>query len=276
MLLHAGGFASNVNLVLLSMVVYPHKKFYIDEGIFSYRCWSQKGNWDRIFTGMVREMPESRTDICTVHVLPNEPMYEMHRLYKKNSIEGHDAAFQQKGEALLKLWSLSDRATGFSDAHVRFVRSLPRPLTAVHVRHGDKVTEDHWRGEKHTYGPMDFARAALSYPGARNGTCVVYGDDFTANHATAQQLLRLMRCYPIVMGGSTGHNQSEFNSKDYMEKCSLADRMVAELHGMAASDYFIGSMNSNIPRLVSLMRVHLNKHDRSTARDVHDMQWHPW
>ena len=274
LVLHDGGLASNINL--LSLVVYPYKTFYIDGEKFPYKCWPEGGNWDRLFHGNVREKPETGAENCTVHILPNEPMYEMHRLYNEKKFDGHNSAFQEKGKALLKVWPLSERATRYSNAHVRFVRSLPRPLTAVHVRHGDKAIEDHWRGQNQVYGPVDFARAALSYEGARNGTCIVYGDDFAANHATAQQLLRLLKCYPIVIGGSAGHVQSMFNSKDLKERCSLADCMVAELHGMAASDYFIGSMNSNIPRLVSLMRSQIHQHDQATARDVQDMQWHPW
>lgn len=276
LVLHDGGFASVINLVILSLVVYPYKTFYVNDDRLSYKCWPGKGNWNRVFNGDVRELPESGTENCTTHVLPDEPMVEMHRLYNEKVFQAHDSAFTEKGKALLKLWPLSDRATQYSNAHVDFVRSLPRPLTAVHVRHGDKVSEDHWRGENQVYGPVDFARAALSYPEARNGTCVVYGDDFAANHATAQQLLRLLNCYPIVMGGSTGHIQSVFNSKDFTERCNLVDCIIAELHGMAAADYFIGSMNSNIPRLVSLLRVHLNQKERVTARDVQGMQWHPW
>ena len=278
LLVHDGGFTAVVNLVLLSMVVYPHKRFYIDDGKLSYKCWPERGNWNRIFSGKVQEVPESSTKNCTVHVLPDEPMHEMHRLLNDKVIEGHDSAFQKKGEALLKVWPLSERSKRFSDAHVNFLRSLPRPLTAVHVRQGDKVIEDHWRGEgQAVYGPVDFARAALAYPGARNGSCIVYGDDIAANHATAQQLLRLLKCYPIVIGGlNGGHLQSRFNSKDFSDRCNLVDGMVSELEGMAIADYFIGSMNSNIPRLVALMRVHLNQLDRSTARDVQGMQWHPW
>ncbi len=49
--------------------------------------------------------------------------------------------------------------------------------------------------------------------------------------------------------------------------------LLAELSGMAVADYFIGSMNSNVPRLVALMRVALNGLDNSTARDVFDMEW---
>ena len=94
------------------------------------------------------------------------------------------------------------------------------------------------------------------------------------NHATAQQLLQSLSCYPIVMGGlSTGHHQAEFNSKVIKDRCSQLHRFLAELSGMAAADYFIGSMNSNVPRLVALMRVTLNGLKKSTARDVFDMDW---
>ena len=276
--LHSGGFASNINIVLLSVVVYPHTIFYIDDEHFSYKCWPQKGNWDKIFDGAVREKSQSSTENCTVYAFPNEPLLELHRLFNEKVINGYNAVFQEKGEALTKLWQLSRQSKRRSDAHVKFLRSLPRPLTAVQVRHGDKAIEDdHWRGPDQVYGPIDFARAAMSYPGARNGTCVIYGDDLHANQATAQQLVRLLRCYPIVMGGSSsGHVQADFNSKDVQERCSLAEHFVAELEGMAAADYFVGSMNSNIARLVALMRVHLNHLDEATARDVQSMQWHPY
>ena len=259
------------------MVVYPHTIFFIDDEHFSYKCWPQTGNWDKIFHGAVREKSQSGTENCTVYAFPNEPLYELHRLMNEKVFDGYDAVFQQKGEALAKLWQLSRHSRRHSDAHVKFLHSLHRPVTAVQVRHGDKIIEDHWRGSDQVYGPIDFARAAMSYPGARNGTCVIYGDDLQANQATAHQLVRLLRCYPILMGGSSsGHVQADFNSKDFKERCSLVDQFVAELAGMAAADYFVGSMNSNIARLVALMRVHLNHLDEATARDVQSMQWHPF
>lgn len=102
----------------------------------------------------------------------------------------------------------------------------------------------------------------------------MYGDDIHANHATAQQLLHSLSCYPIAMGGSsTGYHQPDFDSKALDERCTHLHMFLAELSGMAAADYFIGSMNSNVPRLVALMRVALNGLDRSTARDVFDMEW---
>ena len=128
--------------------------------------------------------------------------------------------------------------------------------------------------ERKPYFPHDFAKAALSFPKARGGTCLVYGDDISANHATAQELHRSLSCYPIVMGGiSRGHHQEELGKKELSERCTELHRVLAELSGMAAADYFIGSMNSNIPRLVALMRVALNGLDCSTARDIFDINW---
>ena len=273
LVLHSGGFGSQINLVVLSMLVYPQEMLFVNEENLDLMCTSEEGYWNRIFEGDVRGIPKHDFRSCSMHQLPLDPMYEMHRQVDSNVFEGEDI-FKLKGEALKKLWKLSAQIRRKVDAHVSFVTSLPKPLIAVHVRQGDKYIEDAWRKP---YGPVDFARAALSNPEARNGTCLIYGDDFETNHATARQLVRLLSCTPIVFGGSfSGHDQAQFNARSAVERCQLVDMLITEVEGMAKADYFIGSLNSNIGRLVAMMRVFLNDMDPSTTKDVFDMAWHPY
>jgi hypothetical protein len=50
---HAGGFASNINQILLSMALSPYRRFYIDDTDLKYRC-SANSSWDDTFQGSVR------------------------------------------------------------------------------------------------------------------------------------------------------------------------------------------------------------------------------
>ncbi len=242
LVLHSGGFGSQINLVVLSMLVYPQEMLVVNEENLDLTCTSKDGYWNRIFEGDVREVPKHDFKSCSVHQLPLDPMLEMHRQVDSNVFEGEDI-FKLKGEAFKKLWKLSGQLREKVDAHVSYLTSVPKPLIAVHVRQGDKYVEDAWRKP---YGPVDFARAAFSFPEARNGSCVIYGDDFETNHATARQLVRLLSCTPIVFGGSFGgHDQAQFNARSGVERCQLVDTLITELEGMASADYFIGSLNSN-------------------------------
>ena len=136
--LHPGGFASNINQILLSMVLLPYSRFYVDDSDLKYRC-SADGSWDDTFQGSVRAKgEESKARNCTA-ISVFDGVYKMNDLFAKKALEGstgHAALFEKKLTALQELWHLPEQLKSITERHVAFVKSLPGPLTAVHVRSG--------------------------------------------------------------------------------------------------------------------------------------------
>lgn len=136
--IHAGGLGSVINQILLSMVVLPYSRFYIDDTDSKYRC-SAHSSWDDTFQGSVRAMGEESTARNCTAIPIWDGVFKMNDMFTRKELEGsagHAALFHKKLTALQQLWALSEPLKLLTARHVDFVNSLPRPLTAVHVRSG--------------------------------------------------------------------------------------------------------------------------------------------
>ncbi|KAG2427619.1 hypothetical protein HXX76_012271 [Chlamydomonas incerta] len=133
-------------------------------------------------------------------------------------------------------------------------------LVAVHARGGDKLAAGRWREVDDVYASAynfsgGFAHLLATHPEAAGSTCVILGDD----HALAAMLVgpaeALLRCARVVNGvpPSPAHDQDVFNALPESSRCGRAHAFMADLALLAASDYTVGSIKSNVDLLAFLL-----------------------
>ena len=180
-----------------------------------------------------------------------------------------------------------------ADAQAAFLKSLRKPLIGVVIRAGDKALEDQmwgnrpakWYQEREWVANLKTLLQQNKWP-LSGGTCILYSDDLVALHDATKTLKAEMNCMVIQMGGWEGGFHRETWMGNAMsrdsdrhvvaeEYCNAAIDLIMQLEALCVADVFIGSYNSNLPRLVHLLRVHVFGKAIESAQDVlKDIEWH--
>ena len=187
-------------------------------------------------------------------------------------------------DALRRVWRLSDSMQLRADVQATYLASLPKPLIGIHIRSGDKVSEDSYAGRDPAWFKkqawVDNLQELLAHNGldARTGgTCLVYGDQLSSMQHAATALKEKLSCTTIVVGGSlAGHDQWTFNVLDRTHAaCDSVRDLILSLEALSRTDVFLGNFNSNLPRLLLLLRSMHGKSEASSRDAVRNITgWH--
>ena len=178
--------------------------------------------------------------------------------------------------ALRRMWRLSDSMQLRADIQAAYLASLPKPLIGIHIRSGDKAFEDRAAGRDPVWFQkqawVDNLQELLAHNGLdqqAGGTCLVYGDQLSSIQQAAVALKAKMRCTTIVVGGSlAGHDQGDFNHLNTTRAaCDSTRDLILSLEALSRTDVFMANFNSNIPRVLLLLRSMYGKSEAS-SRDV--------
>ena len=100
------------------------------------------------------------------------------------------------------------------------------------------------------------------------GTCLMFGDELHALEEAAAILKGSLDCTTMVMGGTLrGHTQMEFNAINRVAACDATRELILSLEALSKADVFVGNYNSNLPRMVHLLRGMRGK-SGATSRDL--------
>ena len=274
------GWGSNMIGMLMTLAANPQADLVLDETGWGYKC-SDEGSWRRFFVGTVPMTREEcrDPDAC-------EPVQ-----YSQCGRCGHDLlmgrpvqeTFPIMLDALRRVWKLSDSMQLRADIQAAYLASLPKPLIGIHIRAGDKSHENKMAGRDILWfrkqGWVQVLQELLVENGLdqqSGGTCLMFGDQLLPLQQAAATLKTDLRCTTILVGGSLqGHDQFAFNEQNRTAACDSTRELILSLEAMAKSDVFIGSLNSNIPRFVLLLRSMYGK-GAATSRDVikDSIGWH--
>ena len=197
---------------------------------------------------------------------------------------GHDAladravheTFPIMLNALRLVWKLSNSMQLHADIQAAYLASLPKPLIGIHVRSGDKAHEDVKVGRDPAWYQkqawVDNLQELLVHNDLdlqTGGTCLVYGDQLSSMEQAAAALKMKLQCTTLLVGGSLGgHDQDDFNHLNRTRAaCDSTRDLILSLEALSRTDVFIGNFNSNIPRVLLLLRSMYGKSEAS-SRDV--------
>ena len=265
------GWGSNVFGLLLTLVAHPNVSTVVfDESAWGYKC-SEGGSWRDFFVGSVPLTPAETPglDAC-------EPVF-----YEGCTQCGHDLlasrpvheTFPLMVAALRRVWQLTDGMQLHADIQAAYLASLPKPLIGIHIRSGDKGHEDQKAGRNpHWYREQEWVRGLQELlkglDPQRPGTCLMFGDELHALEEAASTLKGSLDCTTMVMGGTLkGHTQADFNALNRTTACDSTRELILSLEALAKVDVFVGNFNSNVPRIVHLLRGVHGKSE-ATSRDL--------
>ena len=262
---------------------------YIDESTWAYKCGG-KPSWDNFFTG---RQPQPRPR-------PNEP-YEAHQALNVCTALNHTSGHERLkdltvahvrpllGKALRDIWTLSPRMQELAEAQAAFINTLRRPILALHVRAGDKRYEDllwadlnpEWYNSGEWLLSLTEHLEMFQLPAP--ATCLIFGDGLQANAAVAAMASQNLSCSVLQLGGRDGgHQQHEFQAEAAASQipdgqdlgCVRTEDFILNLVTMARADLFVGSYNSNVGRLVHLLRTYVYPKPAEATKDVLYQKWH--
>ena len=287
------GFGSNILGLLLTLATQNKStQTYFDESSWQYKCYGTPG-WSYFFSGPT-------PTVISENILPTGCTRVK---YEGTELSGHDIlknedptkVFRMLRHSVQQVWRLSGHMKRKADAQAAFLKSLRKPLIGVVIRAGDKALEDQmwgnrpakWYQEKEWVANLKILLQQNNWP-LSGGTCILYGDDLVALHDATKTLKAEMKCMVIQIGGWEGgfHREkwmenamsSQSVSDPYAvaeEYCSAAIDLIMQLEALCVADVFVGNYNSNLPRLVHLLRVHVFGKAIESAQDVlKNIGWH--
>ena len=285
------GFGSNILGLLLTMAANNETtRFYFDESAWKYKCKDTPG-WSHLFSGsapfpLLEGIPPSHECV--------KVQYEGSEFSGHDILKGEDPqkVFNLLRQSVQRLWRLSGRMRRKVDAQGAYLQSLPKPLIGIIIRAGDKALEDQLHGNR----LADWYHERLWVENLKNlllhnkfglgGTCIIFSDDLTALYEGTKALKAQLNCMTIQMGGWEGgfrrtawDDNTIFhsgNKKDAVDNyCRATIDLILELEALGTADVFTGSYNSNLPRLIHLLRFHVFGKAKQSAQDVlNDIEWH--
>ncbi len=289
------GFGSNFFGLLMAVAVYGvnnNTTIYIEEDAWAYKCRG-KPSWTEFFVGrQPQALPgpwagpgESglAEQGCTTEI---DLYYENAQKRLKHLDSDHVRPLL--GKTLREIWMLSDRMQKLANAQTSFTRTLRRPVLAVHVRSGDKHGEDLLAKQNPGwYNNSDWLSSLMSHMELHElkapGTCLILGDGLQANSAVAAVASKNLSCAVLQMGGRNGGHQQEVFAKEVSEAqrgqgqdlgCMRTEEFILNLVAMSRADMFVGSFNSNVGRLVHLLRTSVYLKPVFSTKDIMHRAWH--
>lgn len=285
------GFGSNILGLLLTIAAHNEStQIYFDESTWKYKCNGTSG-WSHLFSGLT-PLPLQNGE--------TSPQGCLRAQYEGSEVSGHDMlkeedplkVFNKLRHSTQQVWQLSRYMRQKVDSQAAYLRSLRKPLIGVVIRAGDKTFEDRLWGNRPTDWYQERTWAAklknlLQQNGFQpGGTCIIFSDDLTAMHEGSKVLRAELNCMTIQIGGWEGGfhrdawvgnamSQSDNASTIAEEYCNATIDLIMELEALSIADVFTGSYNSNLARLVHLLRFHVHGKPKQSAQDVLDsIDWH--
>lgn len=167
------------------------------------------------------------------------------RKYASGIRESHPDRFVEHMRSILKrIWCLHDHI-----AEVAATHRPPQPYLAVHVRRGDKITS----GEDRLFELEEYVAAILSVNGPAR-TLFVMSDD-TRVVSEFQILLPDFAITSIGVGEKRGYHQGNFTALSKPEIRQETECLIAEIEIARQADVFIGTVGSNLFRLLTYLRT---------------------
>jgi hypothetical protein len=289
------GFGSNILGLLLTMTANNRSsRLYYDESTWIYKC-NGSPSWSKFFSGPVPlQILEG--------VRPPDTCARV--TYEGCDKSGHDVlknvdsqkVFNRMRQSVQSLWQLSGQMQRKADAQTAYIQSLQKPVIGIVIRAGDKAFEDQIWGER----PANWYKEKLWVQNLKillqdngyksEGTCLLFSDDLTALYEATKTLKSEMSCLTIQIGGWEGgfhrdawltkmlsHGKSSGSKPESIadESCIATSDLVLQLEALSKADIFTGSYNSNLVRIVHLLRFHVFGKAKQTAQDVlKSIEWH--
>ena len=284
------GFGSNFFGLLMAVATFGanNSTVYIEESTWAYKCGG-KPSWNEFFAG---KQPQPRPR-------PNEA-YEAHQALNACTSLCYDSGYQRLkdltvahvrpllGKALRDMWTLTPRVQELADVQAAFLDTLQHPILAVHVRGGDKRDEDLMsKLNPEWYNSGEWLSSLTEhlelFQLAAPATCLIFGDGLQANAAVAATASQNLSCNVLQLGGRDGgHQQDLFSAEASASQstdgqdlgCVRTQDFILNLVTMARADLFVGSYNSNVGRLVHLLRSYVYPKPAEATKDLMYREWH--
>lgn len=284
---NGAGLGSNLQGIIMAVAVWggPGNVMYIDETSWHYKC-AREGTWAALFKGdMPRQLPggeEARANISkscmSIDYGAGEGNFRKMLAYLNHSNTGEDG-YRLLAQATKQVWQLSDDMSSRAVRQWAHYDQLRKPIAGVHIRAGDKWNEDKDNAGWHNRVQWTDNLRSLA---ARNSiddvkSCLLMGDSWPAkwNATRLMQSEGMTPSLHIVGGKEESHSQIRFNKKSEADACDETKTVMLEIDALARADIFIGSMNSNVPRLVALIRGHVYDKEKATFADASGAyRWH--
>ncbi|CAL5229793.1 g13185 [Coccomyxa viridis] len=265
------GFSRNVLWLLHGYSLYTpaNGTFYLDATQWPFKC-TDTGGWGDFFATSDElvldwtpgvEQPDGRE--CA-RVKADNVIDLLHTLDVSTA--------ELDGMAVTKLWKLQPWLQQQVNATLRELRGLRGPTVAFHVRGGDLLA-DLTVHERPMATPASMVERAIEAFGskAQGGTCILVGDDQemlaqTAKVARKQLGCSIYRRVPTPRKG--GYIQREFTAQPLKDRCQQTVQLMQDIHLMMHADYFVGSFDSQLPRMLETLRFALLRKNRRSFVDA--------
>lgn len=166
--------------------------------------------------------------------------------FNKDEFENDKNLFKKKMNTILKsIWNLNQKTIDKINQN-KSEFNLSR-YAVLHIRRGDKLTT----GEDSLYSYDKY----MSKIDVKNIQCVfVMSDDYRVYEDLVKNYPKL-NFYTLIDENHRGHFQSSFNKLSINEKEKNAINLFTEIEIAKEANFFVGSKNSNIYRLIEYFKI---------------------
>ena len=166
--------------------------------------------------------------------------------FNKDEFENDKNIFKKKMNTILKsIWNLNQKTINKINEN-KSMFNLSK-YVVLHIRRGDKITTS----EDLLYSYDKYIKKIDS----KNIQCVfVMSDDYTVYEDLVENYPKF-NFYTLIDENQRGHFQSSFNNLSINEKEKNAINLFTEIEIAKKADFFVGSKNSNIYRLIEYFKI---------------------
>lgn len=150
-----------------------------------------------------------------------------------------------------KIWKLGVEISSFISNRLIEIKSLKKPLIAVHIRGGDKLTR-----EAKPYDVSQAIQLLSQDKEVLNGTCVVVGDDWNIAMKAIPILVSRLNCtIKNLIPINYSHNQEVFDTFEPNQRCTFLKALLLDIEIITHADAAIVLARSNLAKLAGLLRI---------------------
>ena len=287
----AGGFTADMGWVLMvARYALIHNKAVQFPRYWGHGCAgnASAGGWTCFFQEITPERCLPQRHMRVNLVMSDSTVRERVKLkdrYIDDLDKGADSKFLQRNEEIVRLageWLRADndiqtmrqvfhwifRLQPHTRALVKLfkqplVKALRRPYIAMHVRWGDKVGKNNFKGEpiEGEMVPLRVYRDLVYCYYAQHGSNMIPRTLFVAtdDYDAVVELKKLMgKDFHVVTTAHPHHKGfsiTDYHTETEASKFDKAVSLWGDMELLAGGEVFVGNMQSNIVRIVHLMRM---------------------
>ncbi|CAK0784368.1 hypothetical protein CVIRNUC_007572 [Coccomyxa viridis] len=269
------GFSRNVLPMLHAYPLYTatNKAFYLYDSSWPFQC-NRTGGWGDFFASGVDLLPAWTPEVARkrgadcVRVKAGDVDELLEKI--------HSVSAELDIVAVNKLWKLQPWVQQQVNTALKGFRALKGPTVAFHMRGGDLLADlsnnDAVQNKERATPLSMMERAREAFDGnIKGGTCLILGDDPGLMTEAARAARKALGCTIYRRSPSfrkAGYVQREFIQAPLKDRCQNTVQLLVDIHLMMHADYFVGSFDSQLPRLIETLRFALLRKNKRTFADA--------